>query len=112
MQQLVLLPSKWIEFGTGLQAHFEGFPQQHEFAEFANRTIERIGGQILSHDEGADRVQLHFLFKEHDWLMCFEGTCEAVWIEPIGLPHLGLLEKLSAQLKQNTDTRKNAGNLV
>lgn len=38
---------------------------------------------LISLEQGADRQQMHFRLDEHDYLLCYEALCEALWIESI-----------------------------
>jgi hypothetical protein len=65
--------------------------------------------RLISLEQGADRQQLHFRLGEHDYLLCYETLCEALWIESIH-QQASALEAVYSKLNDR-DTHDGANHL-
>lgn len=57
---------------------------------------------LISIEYGADRQQMHFRLGGHDYLLCYEAICEAIWIESINQQAGAALAVLSKLLDSDT----------
>lgn len=67
-----------------LQFTCQPFPEQIMFIEWATQKLSLLGAQISDVANGIERAQVHFVYSESAYILCFEETCEAIWIEGIG----------------------------
>lgn len=83
MQQLIQQPPHWRLEQKILHCEFAPFLSQHAFGQWAQRLSAQQNWHIVSLEQGADRAQMHFSTNGNDMLLCFEATCQAIWIESI-----------------------------
>jgi len=67
-----------------LQLDCGRFPSQLDFMTWASAWLTYLGAKINLRADGADRAQVYFVFQECMYILCFESTCEAIWIESLG----------------------------
>ncbi|TRY33986.1 hypothetical protein [Aliiglaciecola sp. M165] len=86
MQQLMI--GQWHPVDKNFQAHIVShqthFPSQQEFVSWVNHKVEMSSLKLIDLSTGSDRAQAHVVFKKSDFTICFDGTCEAIWLEPVG----------------------------
>ncbi|GAA0856372.1 DUF3630 family protein [Aliiglaciecola litoralis] len=88
----------WVQQGEVINFQCDRFPQQQEFIQAANDLATEQGFQITDISEGVDRAQVHFVVTNTRYILCFEGTCEAIWIEAVGRYEAQTLASLLTQL--------------
>ncbi|GAA6184523.1 MULTISPECIES: DUF3630 family protein [Alteromonadaceae] len=74
------------------------FPSQEEAIEQAQNWLQSIESRVSDVSEGADRAQIQFVSDQDTFLLCYDGTCEALWIEVTGYAESTSLTKLLAKL--------------
>ncbi|MDO6695468.1 DUF3630 family protein [Aliiglaciecola sp. 3_MG-2023] len=76
----------------------DSFPTQAEVMENAKVWLDKIDAKVSDISEGADRAQIQFVLEQDTFLLCYDATCEAIWIEVTGFAEINSLSKLLAKL--------------
>lgn len=81
MQQLII--RRWLPVDENFQAVLDDFPSQPAFIEWVEGQALNEPLTIVDLCLGLDRAQAHISFQEYDFNLCFDATCEAIWLEPV-----------------------------
>lgn len=74
----------WQLNDNTLQYICQPFPDQIVFIEWVVSRLSHIGAKISDVANGIARAQVHFVYSQSAYILCFEETCEAIWIESVG----------------------------
>ena len=75
---------KWQHDENRIDYLCTSFPEQSQFITCAEEGLNKLGAQISDIANGIERAQVHFVYQQRTYILCFEQTCEAIWIEGIG----------------------------
>ncbi|WJG09633.1 DUF3630 family protein [Aliiglaciecola sp. LCG003] len=81
MQQLN--SARWQLEGENLVSSIAPFPAQEVTIEWALLLIKSTNCIIQEVSHGADRAQIQFIYEEGSFMLCYDATCEAIWIESL-----------------------------
>lgn len=82
MQQLSI--QQWLPTQGNYLAQCSVFPSQEGFVSWLKDLVPIEGLNLVDLSVGLDRAQGHLSFRNVDFVICFDGTCEAIWLEPMG----------------------------
>ncbi|MFA3791409.1 DUF3630 family protein [Aliiglaciecola sp. SL4] len=97
---LKLAHYKWQREDAHINVICDAFPAQDEAIEQAKVWLQKIDARISDISEGADRAQIQFVSEQDTYLLCYDGTCEALWIEVTGFAEFDSLAKLLTKLEE------------
>lgn len=89
---------EWQLDTNSLQYTCQQFPEQIMFIAWATQRLSLLGAQISDVANGIERAQVHFVYSESAYILCFEETSEAIWIEGLGEKSQQNLTTLSKEL--------------
>lgn len=81
MQQLTI--TQWLRVEENFQANLAEFPSQQAFINWLEDKVPNQTLKLVDLNVGLDRAQAHLTFNDHDFNLCFDATCDAIWLEPI-----------------------------
>ncbi|GAC15503.1 DUF3630 family protein [Aliiglaciecola lipolytica] len=88
----------WQMNHATIELKCQHFPSQERAIDIAKKWLTQIDCRISDISLGADRAQIQFMSGLDTFIFCFDGTCEALWIEVTGQADSTTCSNLLAKL--------------